>query len=251
MNVLFTIAPWSHTQTLPKTMARKSFLNKKFAMTNSLNYPAGLLYICATLKQAGHTTLYVDGYYNTKEQILGRIEEFKPTWVGVSCIHFSWENTKPFLTEMRQRFPGLKIVIGGYFPSAVKKQCLEECPAVDCAVVGEGEYRSVQLCEALEGKRKMEDVDGLVWRKNGQIVENELKGVIMDLDSIPFPDYDQINFWDYSPAIGSYKALPSAMIFSSRGCKGRCAFCLSNKVVRYRSPDNLIAEITLLRTKYG
>ena len=250
MRVMIGIAPWSHKDTLPKTMAAKSFLNKRFAMTNSLNYPAGVLYMCATLREAGHTPRFVDGYFHSTEQILQKIEQFEPEVFGLSCIQFGWEGDKRLLARVRERFPSLKIMVGGYYPTHWEKRCLEESDDIDFVIVGEGEHAVVQLCEALEGKRDFDTVAGLVRRQNGKIVKNAVPAVIHDLDALPFPDYSQVNFWDYSPAIGSYKALPSAMMFGSRGCSNRCAFCMSNKYVRYRSPENIVEEILMLQGKY-
>ena len=251
MNVLFAIAPWSHEETLPKTMAARSFLNKKFSMTNSLNYPCGILYMCSTLRQAGHSPSFVDGYYHSEEQLLEKIAEHQAELVGVSCIQFGWEHSKRLMAKVRQRFPDVKIVVGGYYINFWRQNALEDCPDVDFAIVGEGEFAICELCEAIEGKRAFEDVDGLVWRKDGQIIKNRRRKPIADLDTIPFPDYTQIRFEDYSPAIGSYKALPSAMIFGSRGCANHCTFCLSDKNVRYRTGKNVVDEIEWLQEEYG
>jgi len=250
MNVIFTIAPWSHKETLPKSMAARSFLNRKFAMTNSLNYPCGILYMCATLREAGHSPRLVDGYHYTDEQIIDEIARDKAKLVGLSCIQFGWPHSKRLMAKIRKRLPDVKIAVGGYYINYWREKALEDCEDVDFAIVGEGEFAICKLCEALEGRGRLEDVDGLAWRKNGQIVKNRPKP-IADLDTIPFPDYSQIKFEDYSPAIGSYKALPSAMLFGSRGCANHCTFCLSDKNVRYRSAENVVDEIEWLQNEHG
>ncbi len=251
MRVMLAIGPWSHSDTLPKTMAARSVLNKKFSMTNSLNYPCGLMYISSVLKQAGHETTFIDGYYHDGDEILAEIGRWKPDLFGLSVIQFGWPNDQKLLQRIRQAYPGLPLVAGGYYPNHARKRMLEDCAELDFVVSGEGEPIAVELCQAMAGQMPFEDIKGLSWRKDGAIVQNPLRPVIEDLDAIPFPDYDLIEMDDYAPAIGSYKALPSAMIFGSRGCPTTCIFCLSRKQVRLRSAKNVVDEIEWLINEHG
>jgi len=251
MRVTLAIGPWSHEGTLPKTMAARSWLNKKFSMTNSLNYPCGLLYVSASLKSAGHETSFIDGYYHDTDEILAHIEREQPQWFGLSVIQYGWEDDQKLLQRVKERFPQLHTVVGGYYVNHAKERVLHECAAADLAVVGEGEHTSVELCEALAGRVPFSEVKGLAWRDNGQVVCNAPRPRIKEMDTIPFPDYELIDFDDYAPAIGSYKALPSAMMFGSRGCPNRCTFCMSDKVVRHRSAQSVVDEIEWLQREYG
>jgi len=251
MHVMLAIGPWSHNDTLPKTMAARSMLNRKFAMTNSLNYPCGMLYVGSSLKRAGHETSFIDGYYHDADEILDEIGRRQPDLVGLSVIQFGWANDQKLLQRVKERFPDLPTVVGGYYVNHAQARCLTECEAVDFAVFGDGEETAVELCEAIQGTVALSNVKGIAWRQNGEIVSNQPRPRIEDLDTIPFPDYGLIDLDDYAPAIGSYRALPSAMIFGSRGCPNHCTFCMSDKVVRLRTPSHIADEVEWLQSEHG
>ena len=60
---------------------------------------------------------------------------------------------------------------------------------VDYVARGEGgEQIMLELIEALEGKRELDDVDGLSFRRDGEAVHNPLRERCADLDALPFPD---------------------------------------------------------------
>lgn len=88
--------------------------------------------------------------------------------------------------------------------------------------------------------------------RNNEIVDNPNRPLIENLDNIPFPAKDTFDFDDYVQDERDINRFSN--ILSSRGCPGRCTFC-SKKVFgeryRYRSPEDIIAEIKALNKKYG
>jgi len=123
-------------------------------------------------------------------------------------------------------------------------------PEIDICVKGEGENTIVELLDAIESEKKFDSIQGIVYRKDGRIVENPSRKFINNLDSLCFPhesapevlkDYDQ-----YPPTAFN-------KIFAIRGCPYNCSFCGSHKIwsrkVRFRSPENVVKEIKSLQKK--
>ncbi|KXV40641.1 hopanoid biosynthesis associated radical SAM protein HpnJ [Gluconobacter japonicus] len=106
--------------------------------------------------------------------------------------------------------------------------------------------------EIAEGK-PLAEVDGITWRNaDGEIIANKDRAMIEDMDSLPFVTevYKRdLNINDYF--IG-YLKHPYISIYTGRGCKSRCTFCLWPQTVgghryRTRSPEHVAAEIRLAK----
>jgi radical SAM superfamily enzyme YgiQ (UPF0313 family) len=109
----------------------------------------------------------------------------------------------------------------------------------------------------------MDDIVGLTWRTApGEPFTNnadtlalgQLKpaGVIDDLDAIPLPAWDMIDFDRYAKVRNMMSLLKGkryAPIFTSRGCPFLCTYChdIFGKQFRWRSPENVAAEVKLLK----
>ena len=107
--------------------------------------------------------------------------------------------------------------------------------------MGEGEY---SLLELLSNKNP-QDIKGIGFKKNGQIVINQQREIIPDINIFPFMPYDLLPMDKYYPAVGSYKRKPSFGMITSRGCPGRCTFCKGNLLgdrIRFRSAEKIIEE---------
>src|SRR5690242_21278914 len=104
------------------------------------------------------------------------------------------------------------------------------------------------LADALQSKRDYHGSKNFWFRRGADIVMNELRPLIADLDSLPFPYRDVA---DYQNVLDQTRGL-HRMIFS-RGCTFGCPYC-SNKALsdlyrnkgryfRLRSPQKAIEEI--------
>jgi radical SAM superfamily enzyme YgiQ (UPF0313 family) len=132
------------------------------------------------------------------------------------------------------------------------EQTLSEQKEVDCVGRAECEYTILELADQVSGnqKRNFEDIEGITFRKNGQIVRNPDRKFIEDLDSLPRPAY---KFFE----LEKYRYLGKLIfpIMASRGCPGNCAFCLATKMSgqrsRKRSPKNVVDEMQWLKDELG
>ncbi len=97
------------------------------------------------------------------------------------------------------------------------------------------------------GTPNLKSIKGLAWRHNGEIVINPDRPFIRRLDDLPLPRHDLLPLDNYrAPLVRG----PYAFVVTSRGCPGGCRFCIKHvsygNEVRFRSPENVLAEIEQL-----
>jgi anaerobic magnesium-protoporphyrin IX monomethyl ester cyclase len=200
-----------------------------------LRVPAGIGYVAQALYDENIPYSYLDMRIgHSFDQLVKRIENFRPELLGVSMITLEYKKTYALLNRIKQLHPDLPILVGGHHLTILKEQVLQDCPSIDFGIVSDGEIPLIELCK---GKMDIPSIKSLIYRENGEIVFNGTAPVVEDLDRYNFPHYHGFNLKDYS------KQIP---ILSSRGCVYQCTFC-PNKLLgskfRMRSPEHFVDEI--------
>ncbi len=241
----------------------------RFAIVNSTrsrnSTSMGLVYISTWLIHykimRREDLLILDVFH---DDVMQQLQEFKPDVVGLSAMTSTYTNAVEIAKEIRQRFPKVKVVIGGVHISTHTPSYKPEL--FDVAVIDEGEETCGELmrCFEAEGQRfvpaKLKSIKGLIFTdERGAVVHTPKRPPVANLDDIPMPDYSLIKgqFYRYDPdaielrRLGRYKIID---LFTSRGCPYACAFC-STKVfwntVRAHSPKRSVDEIEHLYRTYG
>ena len=78
------------------------------------------------------------------------------------------------------------MVFGSHHSSFNAERILRKYPFVDIVVRGEGEFTGVEIVRCLEEQKKLDNVEGVTFRKNGRIVSNPDRPLNMDVDCLPF-----------------------------------------------------------------
>ncbi|MEE8658351.1 hopanoid biosynthesis associated radical SAM protein HpnJ [Acetobacteraceae bacterium EV16G] len=145
--------------------------------------------------------------------------------------------------------PNLKIGMVGAKVAVQPDESMAKGTPIDFVARNEFDFTIKEIAEG----RDFKDVDGITWRdKNGVITANRDRAMIEDMDSLPFVTevYKRdLRIEDYF--IG-YLMHPYISIYTGRGCKSRCTFCLWPQTVgghryRTRSPAHVAAEIRLAK----
>ena len=163
-----------------------------------------------------------------------KIRAFQPDLIGISLVSFGYKRSYELIHRIKEFRPQIPIIVGGPHISVLREAVLKECPDIDFGVVGEGERVLVELCK---GEIPLEELPGLLYRRDGAVISGLEPQLIMDLDSISFPRYTDSNLRRYAREIN---------IVTSRGCPYRCIFCpnsLTVKKFRARSAENVVDEI--------
>ncbi len=100
---------------------------------------------------------------------------------------------------------------------------------------------------ATSNQQPVSRITGLVWRNGSEITINPPRPFIANLDDLPLPRHELLPLQTYrAPLVGG----PYVFIVPSRGCPAGCRFCIKHvsygASVRYRSPENVLAEIEQL-----
>lgn len=146
---------------------------------------------------------------------------------------------------VKQNFPSVKILVGGPEAYALGEKFMHDT-GCDYIVCGEGEYPVLGLLNyEVDGVGSLASIRGIKYfDSHGKFTANPPAELIHDLDSLPFPDRrDSINH--------SFRSGKSIGILTGRGCPFHCAFCFegaASKTVRFRSIQNVIAEIEDVRS---
>ncbi|OGW74631.1 MAG: hypothetical protein A2Z72_06205 [Omnitrophica bacterium RBG_13_46_9] len=181
--------------------------------------------------------------------LVRQVKELNPDIIGISVRTVLFQIASQITKAIKQE-SGALVVWGGVHPTIRPCQCLE---SADIVCVGEGEGPIVDLATRFSKGEGIDDIKNLCFKKNGAIIRNEIRPLVENLDSMPFPDYSSEDKY----FLENGKVLPhrahTNMIMTSRGCPFSCSFCCNSalrkiydgkgRYVRRRSVDNVIDEL--------
>jgi len=183
-----------------------------------------------------------------ERRIINALNEFAPRLLGISIKTFSAVVSNRIFKLVKNVRPDILTVAGGPHITLDGLNFIQE-NKIDFGIQGEGEFTIQELCNAIENGGANENIEGLIYWKDGQLSHNQRINLIKDIDAIPFPYYD--NFTSVIDNRGRIKEYP---ILTSRGCPYKCSYCSMPKIMggrwRYRSPEGVIEELKLAKQKY-
>lgn len=217
-------------------------------------YPTlGLLYISAWLRQRDFDVDVFDSTFETCENLFTRLESLPAGVLGIYTNLMTRANTLKITRHARSL--GWTIVLGGPEAANYPEQYLRRGAHV--VVIGEGEVTMQELLPALakNGPHRLHGVDGTVFLdEDGILVTNPEREQIADINTIPWPDREQINQQRYIDAWREHHGEGSVNLITARGCPYRCKWC-SHAVYGYthrrRNPVDCAAEVEHIRETYN
>lgn len=229
----------------------------------------GIAYIAAVLKEHGHfVKVYNADYCGTTEyanqrqlfenytsykailndiknpiwsEIGDNISAFAPDLLGITMLTANYRAAKIIASIARSINSDVKVAVGGNHPTLDAEGTLSNSE-FDYAVRGEGEFTFLELAE----DRAAPTIKGLSYRKENQIIHNEKRPFIKDLDILPYPCRDSF--------LNDARYLDFGHLITGRGCPYSCAYCASKQLwgqtTRFRSVENVISELEDLQAGY-
>lgn len=191
------------------------------------------------------------------QQITDRILEIGPKCVSFYTLCSTYHIVLRIASQIRKRAPEIKLILGGPQATVTARQTLEAMDFIDYICTGEGEETVVSFFNALlkhEGKG-LENVSGLFYRCDGQIVKTTPKVPLTDLETLPYwddrlllPEEGAKERW-----IGNKDYFMP--IDTGRGCPYNCTYCSTsyfwNRTYRLKSADRIVSDMLYYKNKYG
>jgi radical SAM superfamily enzyme YgiQ (UPF0313 family) len=215
-----------------------------------LHVPLGPLYLARALEDAGFAVDFRDYQCVDSDEpfdmdvLLDFVRDPAPV-VGLSCMANLLPFTMTAFRAIRGAMPDRTLVLGGVGSKSVEEKILRRFPWIDIICRGEGERTAPELLRTLRDGGDLAGVEGISFRRNGDVVHTPDRPRIADLDSIPFPAFEKID-------LGRYAGYG---MMTSRGCPYHCTFCsvapVWNLESYSRSPKNIVDEMEFLHREAG
>jgi len=146
--------------------------------------------------------------------------------------------------KVKENYPNLPVIWGGWHPSMFAREILKEEPAVDIAVNGQGEKTFAEIVAHLAAREDLGNVQGIAYRDQGEVAVNPPRPMF-DMNELPPVNYDLIDVERYY----DQKGRRQLDYISSTGCYFRCSFCADPFVFNRKwtaiSPERMGEELEL------
>ena len=208
--------------------------------------PLGLLYVAASLEQAGHRVV-------VRDLAADGVEVTDADFRGADAVGISSDTTRiERAMRLARRAAGFNrpVILGGPHPQFVPEDILAG-GWVAAIVRGEGETVVANLLAALESREDKSLVRGIIFRSGKQIVRTPDADPV-DVESLPLPARHLVDLHRYR---ANMSGRPITPVVTSRGCPSACHFCSSSSFFgrgwRYRSAEAVLAELDQVYNRYG
>lgn len=216
--------------------------------------PLELSYVAALLQENGIKVDLLDANAldMSLEDLKKHITKNPPSVVILMTVTTSYMSDIKTIEFIKQIIPDVKFALFGAFATSSWHEIMKN-ELVDFTMLGEPEITCLELTEALLNGGRLDTIDGLVWRNDEKIIQNEPREFISDLDVLPFPARDLLPVEKYRHPL--CKSNPITFMRTSRGCTYDCLFCgtkiMHKRKWRGRDPEKVVDEMQEIREKYG
>ncbi len=224
--------------------------------------PYSVWFLATALAKSGYNPTIVDERLcEGGEGFLQRIREAvskQPLFIGFSCSMAPQlslvESFLPFSNYFEYSGPW---VLGGAFvshlpPENIRDRLLGKA-GFQILCHGHGFETILDICEAIEGRRKPSNILGISYlTSKGDVVTTGPRGFPTCL---PVPDYDLINVEKYVHDEDIYRGRPvrTFNLYTSTGCMSGCEFCINSIERKWvgQSSEEVLCQIEYLHSRFG
>jgi len=217
--------------------------------------PLHLVYLAGHARRAGAEVVIYDAMSMQHDHaaIARQLGELRPDLVGVTAITAMEPDAREVCATAKRLDPSVITMMGNVHPTFSWKQLLEEEPALDLVVRGEGERTIEDVVTAMVGGAEFGGIPGIAMRGDAGVpVSGPARRFESDLDQLQ-PAWDLVDWPLYH-----YRPRPEgrlAIVSSSRGCRQHCSFCSQQKFWerswRARDPLAVVRELEELRDRFN
>jgi len=204
-------------------------------------FPIGMAYVSSSLKKSARDVVTYNLNYKKGEikELVGEfVREMEIDVLATGGLTAHYWQLKEILDSARAAKPDTILAVGGGIITSSPIPAMEALEIADYGMIGEGEITICELAEALEGKRDTHTVDGLIFKENESWTITRPRAEIMDLDSLPYPDYEGFEFNELlskTPTdLFGFGKDRFGFLSLARSCPFNCTFCFHPSGTRYR-----------------
>lgn len=235
----------------------------------------GVAYINAQLKKSGFQTIVIDSpgeaitqfskIQNSNLMINGlvadQIIEKIPVdvdLIAISVMHANeWIYDQHIIKKIHERFPKIKILIGGENATSQYEMILKTLPAVSAIIIGEADLVVGEVVRRLIANQTLNDLPSVAFKAaDGSIVKTQRSPNVKNLGELERPDWSDFpieNYFSVNSSISGHN-LRSLTMTATRGCPHYCTFCtvpnMWNAKWNAREVDDVIDEIIFYKKMY-
>jgi len=223
--------------------------------------PLGTMYAAALMRQHNYNVAMFDTMFaHGAEEVLRHIEKHKPKFFVVYDDGFNYL-TKMCLTNMREaafemiqlaKQNGCIVIVSSSDSTDRYEMYLDK--GADFILLGEAELTLLELVNALSNNEtNFLSIQGLAYKQNGNLIKTVKRNVIKELNLLPFPAWDLVDLEPYKKMWMSSAGYFSLNMGTTRGCPFKCNWCakpIYGNRYNSRSPENVVAELKMLKEKF-
>ncbi|MHB1389985.1 MAG: B12-binding domain-containing radical SAM protein [Thermoleophilia bacterium] len=216
----------------------------------SLEIPLSILALGAPLHAAGYEVVLIDERLHDNPELAVMQAGAGALCVGISTITgYQLQRSIYFARMLKQRWPDLPIIWGGYHPSLLPELTASE-PYVDAVVRGQGEVALQEIISHIEAGEGFAGITGVTYRDaSGTVVTNPDRPMA-DVSTFPPAPYELLDIERFFRMNGGRRAL---QFITSQGCPFKCTFCVEPKVFGKwsgRTSLQIVDEVQALHLRY-
>lgn len=223
------------------------------AERSSFNFPWGLSVLSALYQKAGVKVTILDGQVLQlrKEKLLTEIDKYDFDIAGISAFSTQYPAVKLFSEHIKKNRK-VPVIVGGPLATYQAELCLKTCD-VDVCVIGPGEISGIEILKHWDDLGR---VDGIVFKKNNELIFTNQQRKFFNLDETPMPDFSLFDIKQYLSQDNAYArkshtgGYNSMTFVTTRGCPYNCYFCSKSiKGFASMSPIKIYNMLSALKSE--
>ncbi len=223
--------------------------------------PLGTIQAAAYLRENSYqVSLFDVGLKEGPEEIKDILKESDSNVLVIYDDGFNYL-TKMCLTNMREaafkmisyaKAKNCKVIVSS--SDSTDHFELYHSKGADVVLLGEGEETLLDVVNAYSNNKPVDDIKGITYLRDKQVVNNGRRSVLRELDKLPIPAWDLVNVDAYKQIWRSKGNSFRLNIATTRGCPYKCNWCakpIYGNRYNSRSPEHVVKEIKLIKEKFG
>lgn len=215
--------------------------------------PLGILYISAYLDERGIANEVFDSTFSSFAKLQEKLVADQPHIVGLYTNLMTKINVLKIISWIKKELKNTKVILGG---PEIRFYCEDYLNnGADLVVIGEGEQTMFEVGDYFKINAQLpSDCSGTAVLLDGKLVVNSERGLIKDINALPFPNRKKVDLNLYLKAWKQHHGQNMVSISTMRGCPYTCKWCsraVYGGTYRRRSPKLVVEEMLMIKKDYS